>query len=141
VPQDQQRTQPLISRVPSPINTPSAYSTSESYHINPLALPSEAQTSRLLELYFNETGLLFPFIQKSYVLATYNSAKAKNLHGMRKSFLCLLHSILAMSAHIDDDPDANPNDAETFYQRALALQSRIDLKMANVETGKVSLIW
>lgn len=125
--------------MPSPVNTPSACSTSELHHVNPLALPSESQTSRLLELYFNETGLLFPFIQKNYVLATYNSAKAKNLQGMRKSFLCLLHSILAMAAHIDDDPGASPNDAETFYQRALALQSRIDLKMANVETGK--LFW
>jgi hypothetical protein len=103
-----------------------------------MALPSESQTSRLLELYFNETGLLFPFIQKNYVLSTYNSAKAKNFHGMRRSFLCLLHSILAMSAHIDDNPETSPNDAETFYQRALALQSRIDLKLANVETGKVS---
>ena len=56
---------------------------------------------------------------------------------MRKSFLCLLHSILAMSAHIDNDPETNPSDAETFYQRALALQSRIDLKLANVETGKL----
>lgn len=134
--QDQQGTQPLVSRVASPINTPSTCSASERFFTNPLVLPSETQTSRLLELYFNETGLLFPFIQKNYVLSTYNSAKAKSLYGMRKSFLCLLHSILAMAAHIDDNRETSPNDAETFYQRALALQSRIDLKMANVEIGE-----
>lgn len=133
---DQRPTQSLLSRAPSPINTPSTTGPLERYQTDPLVLPSEAQTHRLLELFFNETGLLFPFIQKEYIVSTYNHARSRGMVGIRKTFLCLLHAILAMAAHLDDDHTVNPGDAETFYQRAHAIQSSLDFRMTNVEIGK-----
>lgn len=132
---DQQTGRPLISRVPSPVNTPSTSVPLERASIDALALPSDTQATRLLDLYFNETGMLFPFIQQSYVTIGYNHAKSRGFASMRKTFLCLLNAIFAMAAHLDEHPEASSNDAETFYQRGSIVLSQIEPRMNNVETG------
>ena len=106
--------------------------------VDVLALPSESQAAGLLNLFFNETGMLFPFIQQNYVLMGYNFAKTRGFAGMRKSFLCLLNAIFAIAANLDEDPEMNPHDAEIFYQRGNAVLSQIEPRMNNVETGSAS---
>jgi hypothetical protein len=129
----------LVSRAPSPINTPSTTGPGEKHQPNPLALPTESYTARLIELFFNETGLLFPFIQKDYIISTYNHARSRGMTGVRKTFLCLVHSILAMAAHIAEDAKTN-SEAETYYQRAYAIQFQTDFRHTNVEIVQSLLI-
>ena len=136
---DVRAAQTLVSRVPSPINTPSTTGPGEKHQPNALALPTEPHTSRLIELFFNETGLLFPFIQKDYVISTYNHARSRGMTGIRKTFLCLVHSILAMAAHIDGDAKTNA-EAETYYQRAHTIAFQTDFRQTNVEIVQSLLI-
>ena len=136
---DQTNTRPLISRLPSPANTPSTMSVID--HISAgeaLVLPPEPHAVHLIELFFNETGMLFPFIQQGYVVSSYNYAAARGFTGIRRSFLCLLNAIFAMATHLDDSPGPGSTDAETFYQRANLLFEQIELRMHNVETGTAS---
>lgn len=134
-PSDQPPTRSLISRAPSPVNTPSVTSPDDRSQVDALALPPNSQADRLIELFFSETGLLFPFVQKRYVMATFDAAKTRLFSRMHKSFLCLLNAIFAISAHIDDHPETSPSDAETFFQRSNVLLSQVDPRMNNVETG------
>ena len=113
------------------MNTPSTTGPGEKHQPNPLALPTEAHTSQLIELFFSETGLLFPFIQKDYVISTYNHARSRGMTGVRKTFLCLVHSILAMAAHIAEDAKTN-SEAETYYQRAYAIQFQTDFRQPDI---------
>ena len=135
---DQQTGRPLISRVPSPANTPSTSSAMERLPIDIFILPSESRAARLLDLFFTETGMLFPFIQQNYVVMGYHHARTIGFTSMRKTFLCLLNAIFAMAAHLDEDPETSPHDAETFYQRGNVVLSQIEPRMNNVETGNVS---
>lgn len=115
------------------MQTPSVNSAIDHQRVDPLAIPPEAEATRLIDVYFSETGLLFPFIQENYFRASYNDAKSKRFIGVRRSYLCLLQSMLAMAAHIDDTRGLQ--EAEKYYRRAFALQIRSDPKLANLETG------
>ncbi|CAK1362484.1 unnamed protein product [Cercospora beticola] len=88
-------------------------------------LPSEKHVRRLIELFFNDTGLLFPFVCKQQVLQAYNAAKVTGFSGVPRPLLCLLNVIFAFATYISIHPgsasEADANDAEVFFQRARQL--------------------
>ncbi|GIZ46982.1 hypothetical protein CKM354_001008400 [Cercospora kikuchii] len=88
-------------------------------------LPSEKHVMRLIELFFNDTGLLFPFVCKQQVLQAYNAAKVAGFSGVSRPLLCLLNVIFAFATYISIHPGsaskADANDAEVFFQRARQL--------------------
>ncbi|KAJ5556797.1 hypothetical protein N7494_000712 [Penicillium frequentans] len=93
--------------------------------VNVFALPPQAETLALINLYFSETGLLYPYIYPPTFLATYHRMARENFSGVRKSWLGLLNMILAM-ATITAEPngasaDTRIAESDVFYQRGLGL--------------------
>lgn len=89
------------------------------------SLPPEDQTRRLIDEYFSNTGLLFPYIHKSTFLETYQEMMSTDLRRVRRSWLGLLNMILAMatSATYSSDLTSPQRAAKSgvFFLRALGL--------------------
>ncbi|KAF2163620.1 hypothetical protein M409DRAFT_26227 [Zasmidium cellare ATCC 36951] len=94
--------EPLISRTPSP--GPPIRGLSTDTPVDPLVLPHDRLTSRLLDEFFTTTGLLFPFVDETHLRQRFAEARSAGYSGMRISFLCLLNAIFATAARVDDVP-------------------------------------
>ena len=97
----------------------------------------------MIDVFFSETGMLFPFIRKGYVLSAYTEAKIRGFAGMRKSFLCLLNMIFAKSCLLYPSNIPLENgvaEAEDFFNRACKLFAGMDPRFHNIETGKSSYV-
>lgn len=91
-------------------------------------LPSQLETELLLAHYFNNTGLLFPYIDRNDFLETYNRLKAREYSSqVRRSWLVLLNIVLAMARCTATPPDLDTSicvtPAAVFYQRAKVLSN------------------
>ncbi|KAJ4153053.1 hypothetical protein LMH87_009561 [Akanthomyces muscarius] len=94
-------------------------------------LPSQIETELLLDHYFNNTGLLFPYIDKIEFLETYNQLKARGYSSqVRRSWLVLLNVVMAMARCTATAPDLDTSicvtPATVFYQRAKELSEVSD---------------
>ncbi|KAJ5655508.1 hypothetical protein N7507_007458 [Penicillium longicatenatum] len=93
--------------------------------VNIFALPSQSETLALINLYFSETGLLYPYIFPQTFLATYHRMARENFTGVRKSWLGLLNMILAMATITAESNGASADtriaESDVFYQRGLGL--------------------
>ncbi|KAJ5889848.1 hypothetical protein N7504_010658 [Penicillium tannophilum] len=93
--------------------------------VNVFALPSQSETLALINLYFSETGLLYPYIYPPTFLATYHRMARENFSGVRKSWLGLLNMILAMATITAESNGASADtriaESDVFYQRGLGL--------------------
>ena len=110
---------------------------------NYYALPSEHETRILIEHYFSNTGVLFPYIHKPSFLHEYDRFKASNFSKARRTWLGLLNMVLAMSSNTIVDPKKAAMDriseSDLFYRRAMALCDRQILRGTNLETGLSTL--
>ncbi|KAJ5446850.1 Transcription factor [Penicillium cf. griseofulvum] len=93
--------------------------------VNIFALPPQANTLELIERYFSNTGLLFPYIYPPVFLDTYHQMVRDNFSRVRRTWLGLLNMVLAM-ATITAIPgsasaDARIEESDVFYQRGLGL--------------------
>ncbi|OAR02365.1 hypothetical protein LLEC1_02448 [Akanthomyces lecanii] len=94
-------------------------------------LPSQIETELLLAHYFNNTGLLFPYIDKTEFLETYSRLKARGYSSeVRRSWLVLLNIVMAMARCTAAPPDLDVSICNTpaavFYQRAKELSKISD---------------
>lgn len=93
--------------------------------VNVRVLPAEQDALRLIGLFFNDTGVLFPYVYKPDVLEAYASAKAKRFVGVSRPVLCLLNIIFAFATYISLNPETLAEEdaraAEAFFQRARQL--------------------
>ncbi|KAJ5813994.1 uncharacterized protein N7503_000744 [Penicillium pulvis] len=93
--------------------------------VNVFALPPQSETLALINLYFSETGLLYPYIYPPTFLATYHRMARENFSGVRKSWLGLLNMILAMATITAESNGASADtriaQSDVFYQRGLGL--------------------
>lgn len=131
-----------ISRPPSP------GSSAEQPHRHPekqdpvdyYSLPPEVKVIELVDLFFKGPGLLFPYIYKKDVIDSLSHMKNTNFHGVRRSWLCLLNTIMAVATCVRPNPSERKEnwaaEGNTFLQRALGLLPNIALKPANIETRK-----
>ena len=104
------------------------------------ALPRQEQALRLIDLFFNDTGLLFPYVHEKYIRTRLNFARLKGTQQVSSHFLALLNAIFAMAAHIDHASEqellnSRPDlDAETFFTRARLLLGKS--QRPTVERGR-----
>ncbi|KAH8886264.1 hypothetical protein GQ53DRAFT_809809 [Thozetella sp. PMI_491] len=88
-------------------------------------LPPAEETLRLVEQYFSNTGLLFPYIHKESFLETYRELSNTNFRKIRRSWLGLLNMVLAMSTNTsysnDQSAEQRSAESEVFFARAMAL--------------------
>lgn len=108
--------------------------------VNIFALPPQANTLELIERYFSNTGLLFPYIYPPVFLDTYHQMARENFSRVRRTWLGLLNMVLAM-ATITAIPgsasaDARIEESDVFYQRGLGLCGSEILRGTTLEVGK-----
>lgn len=109
-------------------------------NVNIYALPSEATTRNLIARYFEDTGLLFPYIHEQAFLDTYNEIKANDFTKVRKTWLGLLNMIMAMatSTTVENGQSAEKRarDSDIYYQRASGLCEKQIMRGTSLEIGK-----
>jgi hypothetical protein len=108
--------------------------------VNIFALPPQANTLELIERYFSNTGLLFPYIYPPVFLDTYHQMARENFSRVRRTWLGLLNMVLAM-ATITAVPgsasaDARIEESDVFYQRGLGLCGSEIMRGTTLEVGK-----
>ena len=109
---------------------------------NTYFIPDEIQVHSLLDQYFTNTNILYPFINQESFLATYENALRSNFDGIRRTWLGLLNILMAFGSITSVDPKINGADkiqsAEVFYKRAhdLCLFDAYALRSACLETGQ-----
>ncbi len=120
---------------------PSANSRSK---IDPCVLPPEEEILHLVELFFSDTGMLYPYIHKEGLLQTWATAKGNNFRSVRRSFLGLLNMILAFATcvsatrHLPVETCAA--NADVFFKRAYALAGNVAFTLGNLETVQFLLL-
>lgn len=107
--------------------------------VNAFELPPPRETLRLIDDYFSNTGLLFPFVQSDDFLATYHKVAATNFTKVRRSWLGLLNMILAMATSTGYPSEMSYEqrrvESTVFYQRAMMLCEKQIRFGASLETG------
>jgi hypothetical protein len=108
--------------------------------VNIFALPSQSETLALIQRYFTDTGLLFPYIYPPVFLETYHQMVGENSTKVRKTWLGLLNMVLAIST-ITAVPggaraDSRIAESDVFYQRGLGLCGSELLRGTTLEVGK-----
>ncbi|KAJ5557488.1 C6 transcription factor [Penicillium frequentans] len=132
-----------VSRPPSPGSDVIDLTSRKQKETDIFALPPPQETSRLVHKYFNDTGLLFPYVYPPSFLETYRSM-TENHCKVRRTWLGLLNMMLAM-ANITAAPNGEPANqriiaADVFYKRALNLCGNEMLRGTTLEVVQYLLL-
>lgn len=107
--------------------------------VNIFALPSEERTWRLIQIYFEKTGQLLPFIHEASFCETYFRMREDNFRRVRRTWLGLLNIVLAIatSLHTEGDLPAGTRiqESDIYFQRANGLCDRDSKRNASLEMG------
>lgn len=108
--------------------------------VNPFHVPPTAQALELLEQYFANTGLLFPYIHRESFLNAYHELHNNNFREVRRSWLGLFNMIMAMSIktslHIDISSQQRRTSPDLYFHRAMALCEKQIRTGTSLEIGK-----
>jgi hypothetical protein len=150
IPEDPQRhigkTYLSQSRPGSPGSPLTPISDRELTSIDAHIVPDEQQVRSLLDQYFSNTNILYPFIHQPSFLATYDNALKSNFDGIRRTWLGLLNVLMAIGATVSTKADTNSEariqSAEVFYERAFKLcyHKGYVLRRTCLETGRKLLM-
>lgn len=105
-------------------------------------LPPIAETILLVNLFFTEFGLLFPYISRKAVLDGIENLARPGSTIVRRSWLCLLHAIVAFASDYSSRHERKENDvsqAESFIEKALFLVPDVSQQPANIEMRELSI--
>jgi hypothetical protein len=124
----------LVSSPPADSPRPSSW---------PYVLAPAGETEQLMDMYFSDAGLLYPYIHEATFRETYQQLKRHNFRGsVRRTWLGLLNMVLAMAVSPAGWTQSPTQDAvsstssETFYQRARELCKPQMLRGTTLEIGK-----
>lgn len=108
---------------------------------NTCALPPTTHAIAMIENFFADTGMLFPFISKHSVMSQYQEAQATGFRAVRRSWLCLLNMIFAFATFTDtsNTPSLEKNISESlvFFHRAQDLLAESRFRLADLDLGNV----
>lgn len=126
-----------FTRPSSPPNTTSTLFAGSDASKDVLALPAEQRVLQLLQLFFSDTGMLFPYVHHEEIVSTYFTMKGSHFVGVRRSWLCLLNIIFAFSTSSSLRPnqpaDDDPTEAAVFFDRACRLTKGFDRRRPTLE--------
>ena len=129
-----------MSRPHSPVVDQLTGATNAANGTEPFALPADGETLQMIQIYFNTTGVLFPYIDEEAFLKTYQQLTSTNIRTVRRSWLGLLNMVLAMSMHASHDNELTAIERATksdvFFRRALALCEKQIRYGTSVEVGR-----
>lgn len=101
-------------------------------------LPPDQETLALIDQYFSNTGLLFPYLHEETFRETYAQLKHDNA-ATRRTWLGVLNMVLAMATHttvLQIGQAERQRQSEAFYRRANGLCAEHVMNGASVEIGK-----
>ncbi|CAM1503364.1 Fc.00g081400.m01.CDS01 [Cosmosporella sp. VM-42] len=114
--------------------------------VNSFILPVEPTMSRLINHFFKEIGLMFPYINEESVIKELSRLKSNGLYEVRRSWLCLVNTILAFSAYMchgaehqaqegteQNNSNDETKDSDIYLARALSLLPNMVFQSANLE--------
>lgn len=104
-------------------------------------LPPDQETSALIDQYFANTGLLFPYLHEETFRETYAQLKHDNA-ATRRTWLGVLNMVLAMATHasvLQMGQAERQKQSEAFYRRANGLCAEHVMNGASVEIGRFCL--
>jgi hypothetical protein len=103
-------------------------------------LPPDAVAVDLINCYFSDTGLLFPYLHHDSFLRTYENMKRTRFSKIRRTWLGLLNMVFAMATSTAVDRavsvEKRTNASDVFYHRALNLCDKQIMRGASLEAGK-----
>jgi hypothetical protein len=103
-----------------------------------IALPPHATVVELVNLFFSEIGMLFPYVYKTWIFDGLAKMRPPHRDGIRSSWLCLLNTMMAFATCLAQESDISGQDnvakADVFLRRALKLIPNTAVKQANLET-------
>ncbi|KAJ4032063.1 hypothetical protein NW753_013372 [Fusarium oxysporum] len=108
-------------------------------------LPPDEVMQRLIRAYFDNTGLLFPYIHEQEFLDTYERFRASGFRGnVRRTWLGLLNMILAMatctSCWEDSGSETTFEESDVYYRRAQELCHTQMFRGTTLETVQYLLL-
>lgn len=93
----------------------------------------------MIEHFFSDTGMLFPYISKTYITSSYDVARTRNFGGVKRSWLCLLNMIFAFATFTKVFPnqsmEKNILDSKPYFNRAQELLADSKLRLADLDLG------
>jgi hypothetical protein len=133
-----------VSRPPSPSRPEGSargtQRTPRKQQVSIYALPPEEETLDLIQRYFSNTGLFFPYLHEESFMETYQNLRRTNFTKTRKTWLGLLNMVLAFatSTTVSDDLSAEKRAeiSDVYYQRALGLCDKQIFRGTSVELGE-----
>ncbi|KKA22979.1 Uncharacterized protein T310_2993 [Rasamsonia emersonii CBS 393.64] len=127
-----------VSRPPSPTLRHSDRDAAQNKY-NIFTLPPSNETSELIQRYFSDTGLLFPYLHEPTFRETYGQLVRDGFTKVRRTWLGLLNMVLAMATITasagNTRADARIKASDVFYQRALGLCGKEILRGTTLERG------
>ncbi|KAJ1326031.1 transcriptional regulatory protein GAL4 [Microdochium nivale] len=106
-------------------------------------LPPRDVTEQLLQEYFSNTGMLFPYIHETSFMDMYRQARLSAFAGVRRTWLALLNVMLAIATQADAsrlDTSLAAADAELFFRKARNLCGTHMLRSTTLETVQYLLL-
>ncbi|KAH7028666.1 fungal-specific transcription factor domain-containing protein [Macrophomina phaseolina] len=109
---------------------------------NAFSLPPDAEVRRLMDAYFSNTGLLFPFIHEGTFRQRYEEMRRKGANPVQKTWLALLNIVLAFGISTSSDASylERQKQSDVFYRRSIALCREQMLRASNLETVQLQLL-
>ncbi|KAM0716681.1 hypothetical protein Q7P37_008126 [Cladosporium fusiforme] len=102
------------------------------------SLPEVAEVHRLLDLYFNSAGVVFPFISEEATRRTYTECLENGFKRTRRTWLGTLNMMFALATMLDREnfPSAKKRfeRADLYYQRAVGLCGELSKHVISLET-------
>ncbi|KAJ5663727.1 transcriptional regulatory protein GAL4 [Penicillium longicatenatum] len=112
--------------------------------INIFALPSEQRTWSLIQVYFEKTGQLLPFIHEASFCETYFRMREENFKRVRRTWLGLLNIVLAIATSLHTEGDLPTGkriqESDIYFQRANGLCDRDSKRNASLEMVQYLLV-
>ncbi|KAL5340166.1 fungal-specific transcription factor domain-containing protein [Aspergillus crustosus] len=104
-------------------------------------LPPHSETVALIDRYFSNTGLLYPYLHEESFRETYARLK-ENHKTTRRTWLGLLNMVLAMATQTTErlagEEDCREVQSQAFYRRANGLCAEYVSSGASLEIGEYS---
>ncbi|OQV06994.1 Fungal specific transcription factor domain-containing protein isoform 2 [Cladophialophora immunda] len=98
--------------------------------VNIYALPPDSVARELLNWYFSNTGLLFPYINEQSFMATFEQASKDKFKGVRRVWLALLNIVFAHAMVHARENTTTPGSVESTAAKASA-ESEIYFRRAS----------
>lgn len=95
------------------------------------SLPRYQDAILWINHYFATTGVVLPYVEKATIVSQYLKASSESPPRFRRGFFALISIIWALSLSSLGD-----NNAETYYQRALAVLTPRCLRGSSIEIGR-----